>query len=351
MRHLFFIITVIAVGLLGCLQSLTVAASYDGVLQKPIVLGAWLFDGNCVRCHAGNDGEYLAEDYSTRKELKSALSGNGCEINWSRRDGGPMDGDELDALALFLMRWSEDGEYPDVGSLPEQPKGEVAAAGQKNEKQMAAEGDLVDENTLDPVLQKLIETNPLSQGGYLYTQNCYRCHLSYKKARMGKGIEREIVLRTITEGKTSTQMKAFSRMLGGELKNSEIENIANYVMTWEKLQDDPAIAAELMVPPAFDPVMFKPVRLARFKEVEGNPAQGKKLFAKNCFSCHGTNGEGLVGPSLQRMYSLRTDLYTKSVLKNGVPGSIMKSWSQSNGGLFTAKDLDDTVSFVVGLNR
>ncbi len=336
---------------LGLQFTAVMAAGYEGVLQKPLVLGAWLFEGNCVRCHTGDDGEYLAEDYSSRNELRSALSGSGCEINWSRRDGGPMDRDELDALVLYLMRWSEDGKAPDVGPLPDQPKQEVVISTKKEKNKEETTQEQKDQNALEPALQKLIENNPLAHGGYLYTQNCYRCHLSYKKARMGKGIEREIVLRTITEGKTSTQMKAFSRMLGGELKNSELEHIASYVMTWEKMKADPAIAAELMVPPAFDPVMFKPLRLPRFKEVEGDTALGAKLFAKHCCSCHGRQGEGYIGPSLKKIFSLRTDLYTKSILKNGVPGSLMKSWAQNNGGQLSAKDLDDTVSYIVNLNK
>lgn len=332
--------------------SLSVSAQeYEGLLKKPLVLGAWLYQGNCSRCHLGDDGQYLADNYSDKKELKSAFTGSNCRINWSRRGGGPFGREELDALSLFLLSWNEDGEYPDVGELPPQPVKKSAAVKPKNEKKITAETDTENPDALDDVLQNLIEKNPLAEGGYLYTQNCYRCHLAYKKARMGKGIERQSVLQTIREGKTSTQMKPFSRMLGGELKNSEIEHIADYVMTWEGLKADPAIAAELMIPPAFEPELFKPIRLPRFKEVTGDVNQGSRLFMTHCYSCHGRNGEGRIGPPLHRIYSLRPDLYVKSILKNGVPNSLMKSWSQNSGGHFSAKELDDTVSFLVQMEQ
>jgi len=43
---------------------------------------------------------------------------------------------------------------------------------------------------------------------------------------------------------------------------------------------------------------------------------------------------------------MRKDLLVKSVLKEGVPGSLMKSWSNGKGGSFSAKDVDDVVSYV-----
>lgn len=34
-------------------------------------------------------------------------------------------------------------------------------------------------------------------------------------------------------------------------------------------------------------------------ELEGNSAQGKAIFQTNCAGCHGWQGDGSVGPSLQ----------------------------------------------------
>jgi hypothetical protein len=62
----------------------------------------------------------------------------------------------------------------------------------------------------------------------------------------------------------------------------------------------------------------------------------------------GSKGEGYVGPSLREIKPvLRPDLFFKSVLKQGIPGSMMASWDTSKGGRLTAKDLDDLVSYII----
>lgn len=40
----------------------------------------------------------------------------------------------------------------------------------------------------------------------------------------------------------------------------------------------------------------------------GNPARGESLFELNCAGCHGSGGVGLVGPSLQKVATRRSDI-------------------------------------------
>ena len=42
-------------------------------------------------------------------------------------------------------------------------------------------------------------------------------------------------------------------------------------------------------------------------ELEGSQRNGAKLFRMNCAGCHGIQAQGLVGPSLQDVVSLRKD--------------------------------------------
>lgn len=209
--------------------------------------------------------------------------------------------------------------------------------------------DSVDTDPLTPELRQLVESTPVVMGGWLYTRNCYRCHMSYDKGRMGKGIEPRSIFRFVSEGKTSTQMSAFSRLLGGELKNREITAIVDYIRSWEHAGEPLAIAQELMTPPDLDPAEFVPIQLARFKEITGDKKGGQTLFRVNCATCHGSTGEGYIGSRFDRgFWSNRPDLYIKSVVKKGVPGTVMNSWEKGEKRL-SPKEIDDVVSFAAGL--
>ena len=57
-------------------------------------------------------------------------------------------------------------------------------------------------------------------------------------------------------------------------------------------------------------------------------AVGKELFLKNCVACHGTAGEGSVGPNLADKYWLHGNSFTDIVksMKYGYPTKGMISW-------------------------
>jgi mono/diheme cytochrome c family protein len=243
-----------------------------------------------------------------------------------------------------MLAWEESDSRPDLPELPPQPKAETPKRTKPKQMQTALTTTVKD--PLTPELRKLVKSNTIAEGGWLYTTNCYRCHLVYEKARMGKGLEKEIVFNFISGGKTSTQMTPFSRMLGGNLKNKEIKSIVDYITTWEKAGEPLAIAAELMTPPALDPSEFIPIRLARLKKINGDASSGKDIFLMKCSGCHGKEGEGYIGSSLQANgWSMRPDLYVKSVLKKGIPRSLMVTWDKGSNRL-APKEIDDVVSYV-----
>ena len=327
------------------------AKHYEGVLGDPVALGAWLYQGHCLKCHGGYAEERLAEAYDDESDLADAVGSGGCSISWARNNGGPLGHTEIKGLVEYMLTWEEDGAAPDLPELPPQPQKKVVSPHTKpaNEHKQAAVPDEYAEAQLPPALKRVLESNLTAQGGYLYTGNCYRCHLTYLQARMGRGLSEETLNRTISEGKTSTQMKPFSRMLGGDLKNSEIKAITTYILAWEEAGEPLAIAAELMRPPALDPADFVPIRLTRYKIVSGDAAVGSRLYRLNCMGCHGAGGEGRIGTSLvEKKWVLRPDLFFKSVVKKGIPGSLMKGWDSNAGGSFSAKDVDDLVAYLTG---
>ena len=88
------------------------------------------------------------------------------------------------------------------------------------------------------------------------------------------------------------------------------------------------------------------------KEVSQDVIEGKKLFntpAQLCFTCHGADGGGLVGPNLTDEYWLHGGSYEdiKKSIKTGFPTKGMLPYG--SGAKLTDKQLDQLASFIVSL--
>jgi mono/diheme cytochrome c family protein len=290
----------------------------------------------------------LASPYGDDIELKDAITKGGCRVDWARRYGGKLHDDEIDALVRFMMKWEELDAPPPLPDLPPIAGPDIQRQTTAEETKPVEAPQASPEDGLDNNLKVLMKNNPVAHGAYLYVQNCYRCHLTYEKARMGKGIARDTLKRTIVNGKTSTQMTPFSLMKGGNLRNQEIEAILSYITIWERLGSPMALPEGLMKAPESDPAALIPIGLPRFLIIEGDARQGARLYARHCTRCHGIFGEGYIGPRLKKTWwSMRPDLTVKSFIKQGVPGSAMPAWSQGAGGSLSAKDIEDLVTHVV----
>jgi cytochrome c oxidase cbb3-type subunit III len=68
-------------------------------------------------------------------------------------------------------------------------------------------------------------------------------------------------------------------------------------------------------------------------------------FQKNCVSCHGAHGEGIVGPNLTDRYWIHgggiTNIYM--MIKKGVPAKGMISWQL----VFTPRQIQEIASYVL----
>ncbi len=338
-------------GLLGGYQLWLVPAAAqepdEEVLSDPVALGAWLFEGECVRCHGGYERERVGKGYD-EAELAQAIEVDACEVTWGSKYGGPLKRSEIKALVAYMLAWEELDRPPDLPELPAQPtptpQPTPTAAG-------ARAATSTPTPTPDPLAEELkliIAGNPLAHGAWLYTQHCFRCHQSYASYRQGRGLTPDQLKKTIEEGKRSTQMTPFARKFGGPLGNSDIEAIVNYILVWEQLDAPPALPAAVLVEPTPDPAASLPIPLPEFPPVEGDPVQGAEIYTQYCLKCHGPAGEGGIGPRLARRWlSIRPDLTIKSVIKQGVPGTLMPAWDQGTGGPLNGEKVDHLTALIL----
>ena len=64
--------------------------------------------------------------------------------------------------------------------------------------------------------------------------------------------------------------------------------------------------------------------------------------------CHGVNGEGVSGPSLnsQEFLTSTTDEQMDDIIRHGVQGSAMSAWWDGSGGSLSEQQIRDIVGYV-----
>ncbi|NIM92729.1 MAG: c-type cytochrome [Anaerolineales bacterium] len=80
---------------------------------------------------------------------------------------------------------------------------------------------------------------------------------------------------------------------------------------------------------------------------EGDPERGGELFVKNCAVCHGIDGKGRVGASLEAFPGIQVDSALRQIISEGISGSVMPAWLVANGGPFSEQDIDDVTAYVI----
>lgn len=78
----------------------------------------------------------------------------------------------------------------------------------------------------------------------------------------------------------------------------------------------------------------------------GDPERGGQLYVDNCAVCHGEDGRGRVGASLQAFSGIDVDAALQEIISEGVEGSPMPAWSEERGGPLSQADIDDIVAYI-----
>ncbi|MCP4140037.1 MAG: c-type cytochrome [Chloroflexi bacterium] len=75
---------------------------------------------------------------------------------------------------------------------------------------------------------------------------------------------------------------------------------------------------------------------------------GRALFVENCASCHGSRGEGGVGPALNDKTLLEeaSNGVLFATIQTGRPNTTMPAWGQSYGGALTDEDIHAVVDYI-----
>ncbi len=81
---------------------------------------------------------------------------------------------------------------------------------------------------------------------------------------------------------------------------------------------------------------------------QADAALGAPLFLKNCSTCHGVQGEGVVGPALRNSQYIQTvgDQAIFQTIADGRPGTKMPAWLQANGGPLDQLQIGDVVAYL-----
>jgi ubiquinol-cytochrome c reductase cytochrome c subunit len=185
-----------------------------------------------------------------------------------------------------------------------------------------------------------------ARGGELYVDNCLVCHGAEGQGRVGAsltsfpGIDVNAALRqTITRGIQGSVMPAWGEEFGGPLSDQDVEDIVAYIQA-SFVGSDPIAPAPTYQAPEMDPL----------PEIEGDPSLGAVVYMTNCEMCHGPGGRGRFGAPLAKLWpGVEPAVYVAHVTSEGIEGSTMPAWAQSQGGPLSQDQIEDVTAYILSL--
>ena len=176
----------------------------------------------------------------------------------------------------------------------------------------------------------------------LYSQNCSGCH--GVDGRKGPGrilndavylavVPRDALKNVIVNGRAGTAMPAWADTEGGPLTAQQVDALVNGIESWKK---------PVSVPPGAE--------LPAYAETTpGDPVNGKRLFVRGCYACHGPGA--LVGPVTDPSYlSLSSNQNLRTSIIVGRLDLGMPNYRALNAGHpLGDQDVSDLVAYLVSL--
>ena len=312
--------------------------------------GQRLFATNCSPCH-GRSVTYAGDQAS----LETIIRKGGLHLEmppWRER----LTDTQIQTLASYVVDPESTPEgaalfrqycvachgerVPSAAAVPEAR--EIIASGGPHQT-MPVWGDILTPQQLDALIQYTLEGAqgaPLEVGGQLFSENCSPCHGDFGEGGPNPTRAGDIIapissgeyLKTrddatlravISQGQPNFGMSPFGNAFGGPLDDDEIDAIVTFLRAWE----------------SSPPVEFPPEVAA--PQVS---ATGAEIYAEVCAQCHGSNGEGLIGPSLKdaAFQAGTTDQALSDTINLGHEATGMIGW----GDILSADQIRQLVVFI-----
>lgn len=130
------------------------------------------------------------------------------------------------------------------------------------------------------------------------------------------------ILRPLSYGREGTPMGGYLDEVGGPLTLDEAWDLT-YWLFWESGAERVKLSED---------------------SVEGDVQQGKKIYQKNCASCHGVNGEGVTGPALgnQSFLAHNKDEFIRYAIEKGRQDTPMQAFEN----ILSQQDIDNVTAFI-----
>lgn len=194
------------------------------------------------------------------------------------------------------------------------------------------------------------QAGDITRGSQVFDANCAVCHGSEGQGRVGVNLSNDFpaidpaafTRAVIEQGVSGTVMTPWSQAYGGPLNAQEIEDVVAFVTSLSGGRSPMAPTATRL---PVTPVPTVP-------GASGDPTQGKVLFFENCAMCHGEDGQGRSGASLDKGFaSINPQQFVRATVAQGIDNTAMPAWSQNHGGPLTEGEIDDISAFVLTLAR
>jgi cytochrome c oxidase cbb3-type subunit 3 len=176
----------------------------------------------------------------------------------------------------------------------------------------------------------------------LFDTNCRACHSNGKTLSASISmnnppylavVPKEVMHKTIEVGIPGTEMPAYSAKEGGPLTDEQINILVEGIYNWTKGHEAPSD----QLPP--------------YAAALGDAEHGKAVFAQDCASCHGSDGEGSKGKGgavVDKAYlSLVSDQYLRTVVIVGRPELGMPGFREYVPGKpMTPEEISDVAAWL-----
>ncbi len=201
----------------------------------------------------------------------------------------------------------------------------------------------------------------ISDFSELYKQNCAGCHGADGRRGAARSLNDSLYLafvtdaamkRIISEGRTGTNMPAFSQRAGGSLTDQQIDWLINGMRAaWARPDDFRGQAL-----PGYSVNQLAPEKdaTADVSVISGDVAKGTTVYETFCARCHGADGASgsagsIVDPNFLSMVS---DQGLRTTVVVGRADLGKPDWrSNLPGRPMTEQEIDDVVAWLVSHRR